>query len=152
MSSNITTARRPEGPDAGPELSGEPAVDPHDDLFGEQHRHDDDDQRDDPVKNSVEMHVMPEREGDRLEDHEFRAEQHQPGAEEAQGHPGGARLSGEKAGDLVLDGDGQLEEDLQQHGREQRNRESTDMNAGPIFGEKIKHRQVDQDAGKVAYK
>src|SRR5207342_811343 len=102
------------------------AVEPHDQLFDEQHHHYYDNEHDDPVIGAHEAHRLAEVGRHRFQDHELRSEQHQPREEEPEeGHPFARPLLEERA-DLVLHPDRRLEQHLQQQGGEQRDGERVD--------------------------
>ena len=51
----------------------------------------------------------------------------------------------------MFDDDRHLQQDLQEHGGEQRDRERADVNVLPIFREQQKHDEIHQDCGEVPH-
>ena len=122
---------------------------PDDHFLGDEHHDDDDDERQQAVEPAFETNLVAEGEAERLQDHELRQEQDDPGEEvPAKGHQAaGLRL--EVSRDPVLDRDRHLQENLEQDGRQQRCGEGVDGDLARILDEEIQDQQVDQHGGEV---
>ena len=128
--------------------SRELTIETGDDFFDEHHGDDDDDQPDEAVKYALEPQAVTESEAESFQDHEFRAEQDQPGGEEFERLPSGADFVLKESKDAVLRDEGQFQQDLQQERGTKCGGERHDVNLAGIFGEEPENSKIDQRTGE----
>src|SRR4051812_15791845 len=112
--------------------STQAAVELHDGRFDHEHRHNDHDQSHDPMEGSAEMQAVAECEDKRFENDELGPEQHQPGTEKAHESRKASRSRVEEGGKPMLQGERELQEDLQQYGGEQDDHERVGDDVLPV--------------------
>src|SRR5205085_4019495 len=113
--------------------STQPTIEADHQLLEQEHDDDHDDQPHDPMEHAVELHEVAKCDRQRLQDHELRPEQDQPGNEELERRPRETRLARKKAKYVMLGNYRPFEQELQQNGREEERGEIVDVDLARIF-------------------